>query len=449
MWKSRRNWQNASAALLFPDLLLLLLVLAMTGCVPVTLRPPKAGFENPLANLDTNPGKAYFGGYAAYQKGDQIQARKQFQKRLESSREYYPAYLAIAYTYLAEDNMNSAERYVEKALELAPDYPQAHYARAYLLEARQEYDASLDELDTVLRLNPDYPSAQQQHNIVRLKATELHLMEARRLAATDPEQALAHYKRVEGLASEIPELPLETARLLVRQGNCAEAVPYLRTAVERMPDETAPRALLADCLAELGELEETLRAYQELAALDPRNHTLMQKIKAVEKTIAARKLPEEYQAIPTASQATRAQLAALLVVELDFLEQFQAPGSEIIPDILDNWAQNYIRKVVDLGIMDLYPNRTFQPQQALTRVELAKAASRLLEILEAAGIKPPAYEPVSIPDLPGSNIYYSMVSKALSSGAISLDADGRFHPSRAVSGAEILSMVNRLKTFAE
>jgi len=106
---------------------------------------------------------------------------------------------------------------------------------------------------------------------------------------------------------------------------------------------------------------------------------------------------------------------------------------------------------VNLGIIDLFPNRSFQPNLEITRLELAKAASRILEILEMNENKTfsGTNSPVAIPDISSQNVFYPMISKTLSTGVLTLDADGRFHPSRSVSGAEVLSLVNRLKEITE
>lgn len=414
------------------------------------LSPPKTDLVDPTKFLKTEPAPAYSDGYSAYRAGDQRQARIAFQKALKKNPRYYPAFLGIAYTYIAEGNADFAERYVRRALDAEPDYVQAHFALASILEGRQDYEGALAELGTVQGLRPDYPGAEQNRNILRLKSVETHLSEARKLASSDPEKALEHYAKAREMAPEVNQIPMEMAQLLAQQSRCAEAIPYLQDALKESPSDAEVQLQLADCLVDQQQYEEALPLYEAVAESKPGDE-IRAKLESTRKIIAFHKMPDEYQQIPHAEQVNRAQLAALLVTELPFLQKYNVAGSEIMVDILNHWAKNYIQRVVDLSIMEVFPNRTFEPQQPITRLELAKAASRLVQILSTSEEKqiPVAAENMEIPDISSTNINYPLVSTALSAGVLSLDADGRFHPGRSVSGAEVQSMVNRLKTLSE
>ncbi len=148
---------------------------------------------------------------------------------------------------------------------------------------------------------------------------------------------------------------------------------------------------------------------------------------------------------------SRAQLAAYLVINLEILQKYSSENPQIIVDIIQHWAQSYIQKVVNLGIMDVFPNRTFQPNQPVSKLELAKAASRVMEIIEMNGRHryPADAGPAVIPDVPPGHMHYGLISKPVAAGILSLDGDGRFHGSRRVSGSEAISVVNRLKALTE
>ena len=420
----------------------------MVSCVPTQPpHPPKSTLENPYEFLDRHPDPAFQQAYAAYQEGDQSKARTEFTKILQKSPDDFALQLAIAYTYLAEQDSAAAESAARQALQSNQDYAQAHFFLASIYESRQDYDNALKELDEVNRINPTYPGTQQSRNILRIKATEAHINEAHRLADTDTAGALQQYKLAEQLAPEITQIKVEIANSLLKQKNCEDAVPYLQQVIEDNPDLKLP---LADCLADLGRNEDALEIYNDLSAAHPEDSDLQAKVKSTQRAIAMSQLPEEFQQISTSAEISRAQLAALLVTNLDVLEKYNPPSTQIIVDILNHWAAPFIQKMVELQIMDLFPNRTFEPSQPLTKVELAKAGNRILEILANEGKTiPENQQATEIPDVPISNIYYPMISKVLSAGVLTLDADGRFHPSRPVSGAEALSMVNHLKSLSE
>jgi len=271
----------------------------------------------------------------------------------------------------------------------------------------------------------------------------------RQMAEKNPEQALKYLKAAHNMAPEIVQIPAEIAAILVRQNNCQDATEYLKIAMERSPDDLGVKNQLADCYVRLKDYSLAKSVYEELAVQMPDNKQIQQKLEEVKKSLFIAGLPSEYQAIPTTPEITRAQFAAYLVINLESLQKFRSENQQIAVDIIQHWAQNYIQKVVNLGIMDIYPNRTFQPNQPVTKLELAKAVSRILEIIELSGQHKFPVTQVEIPDVPAGTIGYSLAAKPVAAGVIALDADGRFHASRRVSGAETMSVVNKLKTIME
>jgi tetratricopeptide (TPR) repeat protein len=458
MWKFRKNWpkESGNIPILKPRIyriflsLLFFAALSITACVEkVALHPPTTPLESPLASVNAPAEKSFQKGYLEYQKGNQKKARLIFQKILKDWPDYYPAYLAIGYTYLADENLDQAEQLIRKSLELAPEYVQAHFALAHLLEMKQDYDGAVAELIEVAKLDPTYPNIQQTQNILKLKSTELHLNQAKALAESNPEEALRNLQSAQAIAPEIPEIALQIASILIRQGNCDDAVPFLEQALQSSPNNLDIQKKLAGCMESLENYERALTLYQSIFAEEPPGPEGRNKIETLQKLIAIQRLPEEFQSIPRADQITRGQLAALIIVNLEFLSRYKSLNSSIIVDTFDYWGKNFVQKTVDLGIMDIYPNRTFQPNLPISKLELAKAASRLLEILETnEGINVPKTE-IEIPDVSPKNVYYPMIDQALSAGLLSLDADSNFHPARHVSGAEAISMVNRLQLIEE
>ena len=437
-----------------PDLLfpLLIAVLLLSACAstPTRVVAPGADLTDPLRGTELAPNPDYQAGYEEYLRGNQEKARANFFAVLQNSPEYYPAYLALAYSYLSENNIDYAESYTRKAIEINPDYAQAHFLLSNILDGRQKYTAALEELNEVARIDPQYAALGQAQNILKLKATEQYLNKGRELAETNPEEALRYLKAAHNMAPEVPQIPVEIAAILLKQNNCREAVDYLRIAVEKSPEDLAVKSQLADCLVQLQDYLQAKMLYEEIALQMPGDTAIQQRLDEIKKRIFIENLPAEYQSIPQTPEITRAQLAAYLAVNLETLQKYRSENQQILVDIIQHWAQNYIQKVVSLGIMDVYPNRTFQPNQTVTKVELAKAASRILEIVEMSGHGQfPVNPDLIIPDIPSGHLYYRLVARPLSAQVINLDADGRFHASRRVSGAEAMSVVNKLKALTE
>lgn len=450
MLSFRKSSLKNCVTTLFPDLLFLLLIFVLS-CAPKAVQiAPRQNYVDPLRNTDLPATPAYQAGYQEYLKGNQIKARMSLQELVKKRPDYFPAILLIAYSYSAEDKQDYSESYARKALEIHPDYPQARYFLSNILEAKQDYAGALSELNEIEKIDPQYPALGQAQNILKLKVTEQYLNTGRKLADENPDEALKYLKAAHDMAPEIPQIPGEIAAILLKKDNCQEAIEYLKIAVEHSPDEVVMKTQLADCYLKLNEFQAAQTIYEELATQMPDDPSIKQHLEQIKRSIFIEGLPSEYQSIPSAPEITRSQFAAYLSINLESLQRFRSESQQIAVDIIGNWAQNYIQKVVNLGIMDVYPNRTFQPNQPLTKLELAKAVSRILEIVELSGKHPIASNSsVEIPDVPPNHIYYSLVAKPVAAGVISLDTDGRFHTSRRVSGAEVLSVVNKLKTIME
>lgn len=433
------------------SLLVLLVSLLVWSCGPaIVLNPPKTPMQNPATDTPLPQSSDFNEGYAAYRKGDQQKARLEFKNVLRKNPEHYAAYLGIAYTYIAENDLDHAERYIQTALDKNPDYIQAHYALAAMLEQKMQYEEALLQWEEIKRVNPEYPEIDQAEKILRLKATEQLMTQAKQISTSNADEAIQLYEKAQAIAPEVSQIPLEIAILQLRKGNCNDALKNLEKSGETLPDDPEIQYGYGECLSETGEYDKSLAAYQKSQELKPDPNT-EERIADTKKILAFKAMPEEYQNIAQTSEINRAQLAALIFTNLKFLEKYGASNSVIIIDVFDHWAKNYIQKAVDTGMMEVFPNRTFQPSRWISKIELARAAARILEILETnEGKKMPAtQEDLSLDDVPDGNIYHAMVMKTLRTGVLSLDTDGRFHMNRPVSGAEAQSVINRLQVLSE
>ena len=453
MWKFRRNWLKNCVITRIPDVFLILLTaLVFYSCAarPSQRVPPRTDLGDPLRGTGLTATQDFQKAYTSYEQGDQERARGRYFNITKKAPDFYPAYLGIAYTYLAEDNVELAESYIGKALDVNPDYAQAHFVLANLLEVRHNYVAALERLNEVARIDPKFPDLAQAQNVLKLKVTEQYIERGRQLAETDPFEALNYLKAAHDMAPEVAQIPVEIADILIEQDNCQEAVGYLKIAREKNPDDPQVKLNLAECLFNLHEYEQAKNIYEELALEMPNHPSVQDSLEEIRKRLFIKNLPMEYQNIPRSSEITRAQLAAYLVINVESLQKYRTDNQQIVVDIIQHWAQSYIQKVVSLGIMDVFPNRTFQPNQAVTKLELAKAASRIIEIIEMSGGKKfPADGELVIPDIPPGHMHFGIVAKPVASRIISLDADGRFHSNRRVAGAEAMSVVNQLKALTE
>jgi hypothetical protein len=148
-------------------------------------------------------------------------------------------------------------------------------------------------------------------------------------------------------------------------------------------------------------------------------------------------MPEEYRRIPASSRVTRADLAALVAARVVALRRAGPGEPRVAVDLGGSWAREYIARVLALGIMEPYPNHTFQPGATVRRVDLARAAARTLDRLGFARGAAPAPT-----DMSPSHLDYQAVERVLAAGLMGLSAQGAFEPWRPVSGGEAIDVVD-------
>ncbi len=141
---------------------------------------------------------------------------------------------------------------------------------------------------------------------------------------------------------------------------------------------------------------------------------------------------------------SRAELAALLCINVTALARLPAGEPKVAVDISGSWARNHIARVLALDVMDLFPNHTFQPGLPVRRGELARAASRGARPRRSAVPAGPA--PV---DMAPANAAYDAAVRVVGAGLMELNADGAFEPGRPVTGREGLDVVEALGRAAE
>jgi hypothetical protein len=122
--------------------------------------------------------------------------------------------------------------------------------------------------------------------------------------------------------------------------------------------------------------------------------------------------------------------------------------ASLVTDINGHWAAPWISSVLDAGVMEPFPNHTFQPQGQIRRAEFAAIVSRTLAL--ASTLDPPRAKSwqrdhVSFPDLQPSHPAFDAASRAVGTHVLTVSSDGAFEPTRGVTGAEASEAVARLQ----
>ena len=122
----------------------------------------------------------------------------------------------------------------------------------------------------------------------------------------------------------------------------------------------------------------------------------------------------------------------------------------VATDVRNSWASSWILQVIQAGVMDVFPDHTFQPAGVVRRADFAKVVASILTLISTE--RPldlgtwKAAQP-KLADVPTSNLSYDAIALAVASGILPAEGD-RFAPTRALSGAELVAAVKHLQQIA-
>jgi tetratricopeptide (TPR) repeat protein len=250
----------------------------------------------------------------------------------------------------------------------------------------------------------------------------------------DSESAARAYTAALEAAPEVTGVRLALAQVLAGGGDRAGAIAVLEA------DLSGERQVLLELGRQLCEEQQFARAlevYTRLLAHGPGDEEARAGQRRAREGLEAAAMPEEYRAIAEATRVSRADLAALLAVRVPALRRAGAGEPRVAVDISGSWARDQVARVLALGIMDVYPNHTFQPGAIVRRVDLARAAARTLDILRW----PVAAAPTPV-DMSRAHLDFAVVERALAAGLMGLTPAGAFEPWRPVSGLEAIEVVD-------
>jgi tetratricopeptide (TPR) repeat protein len=346
---------------------------------------------------------------------------------------------------------SDAEQKFQEALGAEPQLGAAR--SGHFLVALQSGDPER-AFERLTQLEQDFP----QHELVerygstlRVNVAEARLAAARgRMREKEYAEAASEYLRALEVAPQAGALYLEAAEAELRAGYSNRAAMHARRAAELEPMNADAHLLLGEAFYREEDLAGAAQAFASAAALRPEDQELRSRLEAVERALRESTLPEEYSSIATAPRLTREQLAALLYLELR--ESFDAApsGARVIAtDVAESWASQYILRTVGAGVLDVFPNHTFQPSAFVERMTLATALVRAIEILapEAYGAARGSSERPEFADLVRENPGYEAAALSVSLGLLPAGEASGFEPRRLVSGSEASAAVAALKAY--
>jgi tetratricopeptide (TPR) repeat protein len=439
-------------------LVVALVALAIVGCAPKMAPPPSVpalrypDFVFPAAPAwisGASQAPRLQRGWQALQTGDAAGARREFSEALRANPAFYPADAGLGYSSLAERNYAGAVDAFTRALTRDPRYVPALVGRGDALAGAGRIDEAIRDLGVAVTARPALTDVRVRLDVLVFRHQEETLQAARAAAGAGRlDEAAADYQRAIDRSPDSALLYKELAGVERRQGRTDQAAEHLRKAVLLDPSDARAFSQLGEILESRGEFGAAADAYGKAAILEP-GEGLSARAAAARALAGVSGLPAPFQAIAKSPQITRGDLAALLGVGLRaLLDSVPRRNVVVVTDAQGHWAASWIAAVMAAGVMEPYRNHTFGPGDPVARLDLARVARRVLDLV---GARRPrlarewqAARP-RISDLPPDNLGYEAAALVAGAGVMPLVDGTAFKPARPVSGVEAIDVVNRLE----
>jgi tetratricopeptide (TPR) repeat protein len=391
-------------------------------------------------------------GWQWLQAGDLKAADRNFSAALRLVPGFYPAEAGLGYLALARKDTREAAAHFDRALAANAAYAPALAGRGEALLALGQRDQALASFEAAIAADPQLSPLRSRIEVLRFRGLQDDVDAARKAAeAGRLAEARTMYERTIAASPDSPFLYRELANVEKREGNLASALQHVQKAAELNPGESRNMITLGEIYEAQGDYARASEAYVAASALEP-SDTLDAKIEELRERVAFAAMPDEYKQIEASPAITRAQLAALFGVRLEALVK-SAPrtNSVVITDMRGHWAAPWILVVTRAGLMEVYPNHTFQPAATVRRADLAQAASKVLNLIATSNPRVAATLKSAtrrFPDVPETHLSYAAAAAAVGSGVMTVGADGTFGLARPVTGSEALAAVGKLEELA-
>jgi tetratricopeptide (TPR) repeat protein len=386
------------------------------------------------------------------QSGDLRTAEREFEWVTGQLSTFFPSEVGLGYVALARREHKQALEHFELALAVAPNYPSALVGRGEALLAMERPADAIVNFEAAIAADPSLTDLRPRIESMRFRAIEQQVAAARKARdAGRLEESVAAYQGALAASPDSGFLYRELAATEQRLGRADAALAHATRALELDPSDVRAHVIAGEIFEAKHDHAAAIAQYEAAAAIEP-SDDLAARIAAVRERAALAELPAEYHEIAIDPAISRAQLAALIGVRLeDLVQRATRRPVPVMTDTRGNWASPWIAAVVRAGVMDPFPNHTFQPAATIRRVDLAVAISRLLALagpgkqqeLERWRAGRPKFD-----DLPPAHLSYAAAALAVEAKVLD-PVDGQlFQPGRAVSGAEAIEAIDRVEAIS-
>ena len=344
------------------------------------------------------------------------------------------------------------------------DTPDNHFNQGLRELDRGRLDAAVEEFERATALDPDYPGGYIGMGLVLAERGNF-------------KEALNSVDRGIGKDDDFIDGPIVKGRILTMQKKddnwLKDAVKQYEKALKIDPESEKAYFYMGMAYKEAYQFADAVSAFGKVVTMKGdfageanAEWELVQKIqRAAPGTTIGKK-------IALIQEIDRADLAVLFIEELKLLEVFEKKrpkeyDTRFRPpedptkmetatrvqmaeatDIDDHWAKNWIQDVIKAGAIDVFPDRTFRPDDKITRSNYAMFIQNILVAVTGDQSLATKYigTPSGFPDVNASHYAYNAIRLAVDRGIMKADTiDGAFGMAKHVSGADALLIIREFQ----
>ena len=373
-------------------------------------------------------------------------ASRDYAEVLRRSPGFYPADAGLGFVSLAERDFRPAITHFRSALARDNRYLPAWRGLVEAELGAGDDEEAIAALERLLAIDGSRESDRNRLELLRLKQVQALIQSGTRAREAGRfDEADGLLTRALALSPSSVSILYELTRAEIGTKDLDEAEVHARRALTVDGSDASAHAAMALVFDARDKPREAAAEWAKAAAIDPA--AWGSRASAARGRVEGAAVPPELRDAASSATITRGQLAALIATRLEStIAKAPKRMPEVATDTRGHWAAAQIAAVTQAGVMDVFPNHTFQPTVVVRRADLAASVAALVALV----VKPDqltrwqAARP-ALADVPPANLFYRPAALAFTCGAMTADAGGRFEPTRAATGAEVLAAIARIE----
>lgn len=364
-------------------LLLFVFIIALAGCGPKAIKEESV--------LDT-PENHFSRGMRELDKANLTGAMAEFERAKALNPDYAEAYSGMALVYAEQGDFKNAHDFADKGVGKNDKSVDVFIIKGRVITKERKgddwYKDAVKQFDKAIKINPNSGKAHYYKGVAYKEAYEFKL-------------AAASFR-------DVIELKADFATEANSQWELVQKI-----------ERAAPGTKVGAKIALIDKIDRA-----DLAVL------MMEELKLME--LLEKKRPKTYDTgFKTPDDPTK--------MDVNKRQEMAA-----VTDIENHWAKSWIKEIVSVQGMDVFPDRTFHPDEKITRANYAKLMENVLIMATGDESLATKYigEPSRFPDVNATHFAYNAICLMVDRGIMNAEKlTGEFRMNDTISGADALLII--------